>query len=124
MLILLKKNFLILNFKQSQLKKNKQFKIFSALDTQAPITMGEDDDEQTGNYRYYPQQISSTVGNAAGENSTNLPIGSAVSTTPVLPRENTGLKLLQNDDHEIWRNDKPKYKRQEFMRYKFAIKLR
>lgn len=23
-----------------------------AMDTQAPITMGEDDDEQTGNYRY------------------------------------------------------------------------
>uniref|UniRef100_A0A914XXI7 Uncharacterized protein n=1 Tax=Panagrolaimus superbus TaxID=310955 RepID=A0A914XXI7_9BILA len=59
-----------------------------ALDTQAPITMGEDDDEQTGNcYRLPPM------------NSTH-----------------TAEKQLQHDD----RQDKPKYKRQEFMRPKYG----
>lgn len=71
--------------------------------------MGEDDDEQTGNYRYYPQHITGTA-----ENGTNL----GLTTTSLITRENSGTKLSsQNEDHENWRNDKPKYKRQEFMRF-------
>uniref|UniRef100_A0AC35GPC6 Protein kinase domain-containing protein n=1 Tax=Panagrolaimus sp. PS1159 TaxID=55785 RepID=A0AC35GPC6_9BILA len=57
-----------------------------ALDTQAPITMGEDDDEQTGNcYRLPPMNSAHTAGK-------------------------------EFDD----RQDKPKYKRQEFMRPKYG----
>ena len=59
--------------------------LFRALDTQAPITMGEDDDEQTGNcYR--------------------------------LPPMNSTHTAEKHDD----RQDKPKYKRQEFMRPKYG----
>uniref|UniRef100_A0AC34RRU7 Uncharacterized protein n=1 Tax=Panagrolaimus sp. JU765 TaxID=591449 RepID=A0AC34RRU7_9BILA len=54
-----------------------------ALDTQAPITMGEDDDEQTGNCIRYPPMNSS------------------------------------QEKHED-KQDKPKYKRQEFMRPKYG----
>ncbi|KAE9551539.1 hypothetical protein FO519_005253 [Halicephalobus sp. NKZ332] len=56
-----------------------------ALDTQAPITMGEDDDEQTGNCLRYPIVNSSHT----------------------------------NEKHED-KQDKPKYKRQEFLRPKYG----
>ncbi|KAH7730522.1 Protein R90.1 [Aphelenchoides avenae] len=55
-----------------------------ALDTQAPITMGEDDDEQTGNYYKLPPPAKST------------------------------------HDTDGQDQDKPKYKRQEFMRPKYG----
>lgn len=57
------------------------------MDTQAPITMGEDEDEQTGNYNFkFPP-----------------PLGNSV-------------KSSQHDENA----DKPKYKRQEFMRPKYG----
>ena len=56
-----------------------------ALDTQAPITMGEDDDEQTGNCLRYPIVNSSHT----------------------------------NEKHEE-KQEKPKYKRQEFLRPKYG----
>lgn len=91
-----------------------------ALDTQAPITMGEDDDEQTGYCRYYP-----TINGGAGNNSTTTGLVSA-NLNP-LAANATG-KLSQHDsayEHEssflLLRQDKPKYKRQEFLRYYFIV---
>ncbi|KAI6240676.1 Tau-tubulin kinase 1 [Aphelenchoides fujianensis] len=59
-----------------------------AMDTQAPITMGEDEDEQTGNYNYK------------------------------IPPLGSSMKSSQHDEND--KHDKPKYKRQEFMRPKYG----
>ncbi|KAI6192133.1 Tau-tubulin kinase 1 [Aphelenchoides bicaudatus] len=56
-----------------------------AMDTQAPITMGEDEDEQTGNNFKFPPPLGNSVKSSQDENA-----------------------------------DKPKYKRQEFMRPKYG----
>ncbi|CAD5230965.1 unnamed protein product [Bursaphelenchus okinawaensis] len=56
------------------------------MDTQAPITMGEDEDEQTGNYNYkFP-----------------------------------ALGSMKSSQHEADGHERPKYKRQEFMRPKYG----
>lgn len=58
---------------------------YRAMDTQAPITLGEDEDEQTGNNLKFPPPLGNSVKSSQDENA-----------------------------------DKPKYKRQEFMRPKYG----
>lgn len=69
------------------------------METQAPITMGEDEDEQTGNYRYYPPQLAA-----------DRPMQANGKHHGSHSSQHDDLSLQQRQD------SKPKYKRQEFMR--------